>query len=1202
MKFISGAAPDIPRELLEAQENDNLIFFCGAGISYPAGLPLFKGLVDEVYQELVATPSKQEQNAMNQWRYDTALELLEQRFYSEDRINKHLVRKAIATRLTLQANANIETHAAILQLAKTKQQKYRLVTTNVDHGFLLAEPTTSAMSDAAPKLPVPKPHKWQSIVYLHGIIDEKSDPDSEQLIFTSGDFGAAYLTERWASRFVSELFRHFTVLFVGYSIDDPVMRYMTDAIAADRRRGYTHSKQPYILAGAKPAEFENARLDWEAKGAIPLLYDDENNHFLLHETLKVWAAHCRDGLDSVERIIKDHASKTPLPPYDLDESVQLVVELLKKKDKECYAAQKFCAVANIDWFPVLEKEGLLAMSAQRQNHSHSHNIAYDLIQPHQVTSILWNWLIEHHLESKQFVEWIIGKNANLRPEFIGSIKWKIVKNPPQEPYLTFWRIIALKHNHSISTNIYQELPDLKSSRDEFTLSALLKLLEPKITFSKSFSWDGSEPTAPYQSEIVIELDTYQFEKLATHYNEMTSMLLPITNALKQAMDFWQLLGQADDKHDLSNLHIVSISPHHQNNRFDNWTFLIELCRDLWAITYQTNQPLALAILEIWKTCQFPVFKRLIFHAYANSDCTTASEKLDYLLIDNRWWLWSVATTREKFRLLASICPTLKTNELRMLEQAILLGTPREMFWEDLTDQDWQRINDREIWLHLAKLESFNVALSTKSKAMFKRLSRKYPDWELEEGERSEFTTWFSTGIGNRCDITRDELIALSIQQRIEKLLESTNDYPNERINLFGYICKDKPDFAIETLKILAEQSNWDNSIWHSAIMALSEVNGSQFWLETAKLIVQLPDEFFVEEAWVVSRWINKTTHSIAANSEEEAYFWQLFDRLVDHAQRVDIEDDVIGQAINNPMGILTEAFLSRFSVRQIKVNEKITEDCLLSRLNKLTNEKGELFILARVILASRLHYFYAIDPDWTRINLIPLLDWESSKEAAVLWQGWLWNPQVSADLGLEIKEHLLNSLLKHSKELGKKTEVIFKLFAFICFESTTLYRIEEQQKVLNAIGQEGLKTIARFIEQTMGEKSQQNDQYWKNRIKPFFINAWPKENKFLCSEISQSFAVMSLSLDDEFGNAVESIKSIFTPFNIVWFLRKLNQSQHIEKHPLTVFDLLATVFDTNIERYGFVNDLREVIASLIDKCPDIKNDPRYVKIEQFLKR
>jgi hypothetical protein len=664
MKFIAGkAAPDIPRELLEAQENDNLILFCGAGISYPAGLPLFKGLVDDVYQGLATTPSQQEQSAIDHWRYDTALELLERRFHSEKRIEKYLVRKAIATRLTLQSDANLDTHKAILQLAKTNQQKYRLVTTNFDNGFVLAEPATLAMSDAAPKLPVPKPHKWQSIVYLHGIIDEKADPNSEHLIFTSGDFGTAYLTERWASRFVSELFRHFTVLFVGYSIDDPVMRYMTDAIAADRRRGYTNAIQPYVLAEAKKLEFENARLNWEAKGVIPLLYDDENNHFYLHETLKEWAAYCRDGLDSIERIIKNHASKPPLPPYEQDDSVQLVIETLKKDDKENYAAKFFFDVAPIDWLPVLEKEGLLAMAASNHRHSLTHNFGYDLIQPHQVTATLWNWLIEHHLESKQFLEWTIGKHANLHPVFIQYITRKLQTKPPQEPYLTFWRIIALKHSHSVSTYIYQEFPDLKTGRDSLNLSALSKLFEPKIKFSKSFSWDGEEPPKPYQADVVIEMESWRFDQLEEYFDEMTTMLLPITNALKQAMEFWQLLGQADDKDDCSNWHLGSISPHQQNNRYRSWTFLIELCRDLWNAAYQKNKPLALAILEIWKTIPFPVFKRLVFHAYAISDCATPFEKLNYLLTDNHWWLWSSVTKREKFRLLASLCPQLNNDEL-----------------------------------------------------------------------------------------------------------------------------------------------------------------------------------------------------------------------------------------------------------------------------------------------------------------------------------------------------------------------------------------------------------------------------------------------------------------------------------------------------------------------------------------------------------
>ena len=40
------------------------------------------------------------------------------------------------------------------------------------------------------------------------------------MVLTDADFGRAYLTEGWARRFLVELFRSFTVLFVGYSHND----------------------------------------------------------------------------------------------------------------------------------------------------------------------------------------------------------------------------------------------------------------------------------------------------------------------------------------------------------------------------------------------------------------------------------------------------------------------------------------------------------------------------------------------------------------------------------------------------------------------------------------------------------------------------------------------------------------------------------------------------------------------------------------------------------------------------------------------------------------------------------------------------------------------------------------------------------------------------------------------------------------------
>lgn len=75
MQFIKNG-PDIPERLLVAHEDGQVVFFCGAGISCPAGLPLFGRLVERVYERLRIAPDAVQRGAMRARRFDTALGLL----------------------------------------------------------------------------------------------------------------------------------------------------------------------------------------------------------------------------------------------------------------------------------------------------------------------------------------------------------------------------------------------------------------------------------------------------------------------------------------------------------------------------------------------------------------------------------------------------------------------------------------------------------------------------------------------------------------------------------------------------------------------------------------------------------------------------------------------------------------------------------------------------------------------------------------------------------------------------------------------------------------------------------------------------------------------------------------------------------------------------------------------------------------------
>ena len=132
MQFIANG-PDIPEALLDAHEEGRVVFFCGAGISYPAGLPGFQDLVDNIYRLVNTTRTPIEDEAYQRGQYDATLELLEHRLPGQ----RLAVRKALYQVLQpkLRRKGATDTHAVLLQLARNREGALRLVTTNFDRIF-----------------------------------------------------------------------------------------------------------------------------------------------------------------------------------------------------------------------------------------------------------------------------------------------------------------------------------------------------------------------------------------------------------------------------------------------------------------------------------------------------------------------------------------------------------------------------------------------------------------------------------------------------------------------------------------------------------------------------------------------------------------------------------------------------------------------------------------------------------------------------------------------------------------------------------------------------------------------------------------------------------------------------------------------------------------------------------------------------------
>ena len=279
---------DIPDEILEAQQNGTLVIFAGAGISMDSGLPDFKRLTEQI-----GTGSGLE--------YEDPPDQYLGKLKNKD-VEVHDLAKQILTDGSKQPNVYHELIPSLF----TEAAKVKIVTTNQD--IFLLEGVRAKLRDIrsyeAPALP--DGDDFDGLVFLHGSVC-----NPRWMVLTDEDFSRAYLTKGWARRFLVQLFGKYTVLFIGYSHEDVVMRYLARGLPVGKRR----------FAFCKENEKDEAH--WRHHGVEPIKYfHSENNggpHEKLIEGLKEWVRVSAMGrLEHRNRVIELAKASPPINDQDTD--------------------------------------------------------------------------------------------------------------------------------------------------------------------------------------------------------------------------------------------------------------------------------------------------------------------------------------------------------------------------------------------------------------------------------------------------------------------------------------------------------------------------------------------------------------------------------------------------------------------------------------------------------------------------------------------------------------------------------------------------------------------------------------------------------------------------------------------------------------------------------------------------------------------
>lgn len=1267
MQFIANG-PDIPNALLQAHEEGRAVFFCGAGISYSAGLPDFQGLVDGIYQRLGTTRTDIEEDAYRRSQFDTALDLLERRIPGQ----RIAVRRALADVLqpNLRLRGATQTHAALLQLARSREGTLRLVTTNFDRVFEHAARRTkqSYQAYAAPTLPVPKTNRWNGLVHLHGLLPAKLDEtELHRLVVTSGDFGLAYLTERWAARFVGELFRNYVVCFVGYSINDPVLRYMMDALAADRMLG-EDTPQAYALGGCEPGKETASSNEWNSKGVLPILYEvrpGKYPHSALQETLKTWADTHRDGIFGRERIVVELALTRPSTSTRQDDFVGRMIWALS--DKSGLPAKRFAEInpaPPLEWLTAFSEMrfqcGDLSRFGISSQPSADDDLRFSLINRpasykqtswmtlcgggHDTTwddvmSYIARWMIRH-LNDPLLIHWVLENGSNLNVEFADLIKFELdhqdsllrdentgeldrirANSPnaiPNKWMRTLWRLFlggcikSYRIDHD--PDLYRWVTHLKHDG----LSTLLRMelrnfLTPLIDLRKPFRWpdeDEDEETEPSDHvrnivghEIVLTANRVRSaigDRAAEHWQSaLPDLLDDLQQLLRDALDLLQQLGEADDCRDGSFSDLPSIEPHWQNRGFRDWVLLIELLRDAWLMVWRRDPARAALIAERWFELPYPTFKRLALYAASKQDCISPAQWTDWLLSDESWWLWSVETKREVMRLLVLQGSNLSVSQGK-LEAAILDGPPRHMYKENLETGYWEEIVDRDVWLCLAKLDKSGLGLGNDARNRFQTLSSAHPEWRLLPHEREEFSAWMSgTGDPDYQEYREFDSAPRKHRELIQWLKKpSRQELPFYRDN-WPETCGTRFFHCLCALHDLAKDGNWPVARWKEALPVWSKENQIQrSWRYAAPLIRTIPDNILQEAAHSIAWWLNAASNSI---ERHENILLDLCQRILDlspESESVMTQDGEsiqrpFTESINHPVGLVAEALLFFGFRSEPNDGDRLPAD-IEPLLTKICDIQKTRLRHGRVILASRVISLFRIDPSWTSEHLLPHFSWtESPEEARLAWEGFLVSPRRHGPLLMAFREQFLETA-SHYSSLIEHGPQYAAILTYEALEYTEEDMLVEFQRAFNALPTEGLEEAARTFSQTLDSTGEQCEEYWANRIRPFWQNIWPKSRDYISGDIVESLALTSISAGDRFAEAVDLfhdwLQPIDHPSNVV---HRLQSSGLCARFPMPALRLLGAVIQNPRWR---PSELDQCLADISQANPELKNDDRYQRM------
>jgi hypothetical protein len=525
-----------------------------------------------------------------------------------------------------------------------------------------------------------------------------------------------------------------------------------------------------------------------------------------------------------------------------------------------------------------------------------------------------------------------------------------------------------------------------------------------------------------------------------------------------------------------------------------------------------------------------------------------------------------------------------------------------MYRDDMKPDRLRELVARSVWLHLAKLNASGLVLDESTAARLTELSIAYPQWHLAANESDEFSHWTS-GTG---DPDYEESQDVEIAPRKRRVLVQWLRLPSPKHRPFYEdtwrdVCRTRFSCSLCALCDLARDGVWPTDRWREALHTWAEEGMVlRSWRYAAPLVKTMPDDTLQETIHAVTWWMK------AASKATDRHEDVLLD-LCGRALRLPLDggtgiesngnpiDKPVTKAINHPIGHVTQALINLWLKGEPNDN-----DLLSAKIRPIFTQICDVQIdrlrHGRVLLGAHLIALFRVDRLWTAQYLLPLFAWSNPAEAKAVWEGFLWSPRLYQPLLTAFKTQFLETA-NHYAELGAHRQRFAAFLTYMSLSSTEGYSMGEFRSAIGALPQAGLESCARALAQALEGAADQREDYWRNRVQPFWQQVWPRFRGLANPQIAESLIGLAIAARGEFPAAVAAVRYWLQPIEYPdYVVRLLYESGLCKRFPAEALLLLTTAID---EQSRVPQKIGNCLDQIAEAAPNLAQDVPYRRLREY---